>query len=39
METKLGAPTSATVTPANGVLFVATMKELYAIKQGAHWTP
>ena len=38
MELALGTPMSATVTPANGVLYVATMKELFAIKQDAHWT-
>jgi outer membrane protein assembly factor BamB len=30
-------PISATVTAANGVLYVATMERLYAIQQGARW--
>jgi outer membrane protein assembly factor BamB len=29
----LGSPISATATAANGVLYVATMKELFAIRQ------
>jgi outer membrane protein assembly factor BamB len=33
---ELGTPISGTVTPANGVLYLATMKTLYAIKQGAN---
>jgi outer membrane protein assembly factor BamB len=32
-EMDLGSPISATTTAANGVLFVATMHELYAVKQ------
>ena len=32
-EMELGSPISATVTPANGTLYVATMKELFAIRQ------
>jgi outer membrane protein assembly factor BamB len=31
----LGNPISATVTPANGVLYVATMNRLYAVQTGA----
>jgi hypothetical protein len=34
-ELTLGSPVSATATPANGVLFVATMTHLYAIKSGS----
>ena len=33
---ELGDPVSATVTPANGVLYVATMTHLYAVQKGAH---
>jgi len=33
---ELGSPISATATPANGVLFVATMSHLYAVQKGAH---
>ena len=32
-EIELGSPISSTVTPANGTLYVATMKELFAIRQ------
>ena len=32
---EIGAPISATATAANGVLYVATMTRLYAIKQGS----
>ena len=32
-EIELGSPISATVTPANGTLYVATMKELFAVRQ------
>jgi len=28
---QLGSPISATATAANGVLYIATMKELYAV--------
>ena len=31
----LKAPISATVTAANGTLFIATMRQLYAVSQGA----
>lgn len=31
----LGNPISATVTPANGVLYIATMNRLYAVQTGA----
>ena len=31
----LGSPISATATPANGVLYVATMSHLYAVQKGA----
>ena len=31
----LGNPISATVTPANGVLYIATMNRLYAVQSGA----
>ncbi len=34
-EFKLGNPISATVTPANGVLYLATMNRLYAVQNGA----
>ena len=34
-EMELGSPISATVTPANGTLYIATMKELFAIRQAA----
>jgi outer membrane protein assembly factor BamB len=34
-ELTLGSPISATTTPANGVLFVATMTHLYAVKSGS----
>jgi len=33
---ELGDPISATATAANGVLYVATMKHLYAVQKGAH---
>ncbi len=32
-ELELGSPISATATAANGTLYVATMKELFAVKQ------
>jgi outer membrane protein assembly factor BamB len=32
---ELGDPISATATAANGVLYVATMRQLYAVRQGA----
>ena len=35
-ELELGDPISATTTAANGVLYIATMTRLFAIKQGAH---
>lgn len=35
----LGNPISATATAANGVVYVATMKDLIAIQQGAHLKP
>jgi outer membrane protein assembly factor BamB len=34
----LGNPISATVTPANGVLYIATMNRLYAVQAGAQLT-
>ncbi len=34
-EIELGSPISATVTPANGTLYVATMTHLYAVKKAA----
>ena len=34
-ELQLGNPISATTTAANGVLYVATMAELFAVKDGA----
>lgn len=34
-EIELGSPISATVTPAKTTIFVATMKELFAIRQSA----
>jgi outer membrane protein assembly factor BamB len=34
-ELELGNPISATTTAANGVLFVATMTDLFAVKEGA----
>jgi outer membrane protein assembly factor BamB len=34
----LGNPISATVTPANGVLYIATMNRLYAVQAGARLT-
>jgi outer membrane protein assembly factor BamB len=34
-ELELGTPISATTTAANGVLYVATMTHLYALKEGA----
>lgn len=34
-EMELGSPISATVTPANGTLYIATMKELFAVRQAA----
>ena len=36
---ELGDPISATATAANGVLYVATMRQLYALQTGAHWDP
>lgn len=33
----LGDPISATTTAANGVLYVATMRNLYAVEKGAHF--
>jgi hypothetical protein len=33
-EMDVGSPISATTTAANGVLYVATMHELYAVKEG-----
>lgn len=33
---ELGSPISGTVTPANGVLYLATMNRLYAIQKGAN---
>jgi outer membrane protein assembly factor BamB len=34
-----GVPISGTVTAANGTIFIATMRELYAIAQGASSEP
>ena len=34
----LKRPISATATAANGVLYVATMEELYAIQEGAQFS-
>lgn len=36
-ELELVDPISATTTAANGVLYVATMNHLYAVKAGAQW--
>ena len=33
----LGDPVSATTIAANGVLYVATMRQLYAVQKGAQW--
>jgi outer membrane protein assembly factor BamB len=34
-EIELGDPISATTTAANGVLYIATMNNLYAVQKGA----
>ena len=34
---ELGDPISATATAANGVLYVTTLRRLYAVQKGAHW--
>ena len=34
---EFGEPISATTTAANGVLYVATLRRLYAVQNGAHW--
>src|SRR5213592_2831056 len=34
---ELGDPISVTATAANGVLYVTTLRRLYAVQKGAHW--
>ena len=38
-QTKLSGPINGTTTVANQTLYINTMKELFAVKQGAHWSP